>query len=65
VEGYAHTGRWSHALEQSTAAFRVSKQYVGPLLCTLWARIQRQTAASPERAQAISQVQNMFRCIKE
>jgi hypothetical protein len=65
VEGYAHAGQWSGALEQSTAAYRVSKQYVGPLLCTLWARIEQQTQASPQRAEALAQVRNMFRCERE
>jgi hypothetical protein len=62
VEGYAHVGQWSAAIDQSSKAYGVSKQYVGPLLCTLWARIEQQTSDSPQKGAATAEVQNMFRC---
>ena len=65
VEGYAHAGEWSLAIDQSARAYGVSRQYVGPLLCTLWARIDQQTPASPQKTEALTQVQSMFRCNKE
>ena len=65
VEGYAQTGEWSRAIAESDKAYGVSKQYVGPLLCTLWTRIEQQTPASLQKAEAMAQVQNMFRCKKE
>ncbi len=41
VEGYAHIGEWEKALEYSQVSYSVSKNYVGPLLCQLWGRIDR------------------------
>ena len=40
VEGYARTGDWSRALELSGTSYRVSRAFVGPLLCRLWSRIE-------------------------
>jgi len=62
IEGYAHVGEWDKALEYSKVSYKVSKEYVGPLLCQLWKRIGAETAESPERSEALAEVQSMFAC---
>jgi hypothetical protein len=63
IEGYAHAGDWQKAVEYSIASYKVSKNYVGPLLCTLWDRIERETAASAEQRSALTDVRNRFECL--
>lgn len=62
IEGYAHNGEWDKALDYSKASYRVSKEYVGPLLCQLWRRIEAETASSPERSAALAQIQKLLAC---
>ena len=62
IEGYAQTGDWDRALKLSNESYNVSKEYVGPLLCRLWERIETETAGAEERAEAISAAQNRFAC---
>src|SRR6266487_2801661 len=40
IEGFAHTGAWDRALKFSKESYKVSNDYVGPLLCRLWERIE-------------------------
>jgi protein involved in temperature-dependent protein secretion len=49
VEGYAHAGEWEKALEQAQISYQVSKSFVGPLLCRLWERIEREVPASSQK----------------
>jgi hypothetical protein len=65
IEGYAHAGDWERALDLSDASFRVSRSFVGPLLCGLWQRIEAETASSPERPRVLSEVQSMYACTHE
>ncbi|HEX5838773.1 MAG TPA: hypothetical protein VFY26_13150 [Anaerolineales bacterium] len=62
IEGYAHIGDWDLALKYSRESFRVSREYVGPLLCRLWERIETETANGPERDEALSKAKEMFAC---
>lgn len=67
IEGYAHTGDWDRAVKLSSEAYKVSKEYVGPLLCQLWQRIETETANDPamdesKRNEAILEAKNMFAC---
>jgi hypothetical protein len=62
IEGYAHDGDWGLALKYSRESFRVSREYVGPLLCQLWERIETETANGPERDEALSEAKEMFAC---
>ena len=62
IEGYAHSGDWGLALKYSRESFRVSREYVGPLLCRLWERIEAETANGPERDEALSEAKEMFAC---
>jgi hypothetical protein len=62
IEGYAHVGDWERALKLSRESYRVSKDYVGPLLCRLWERIETETTGGMERNEALSEVESMLAC---
>ena len=62
IEGYAHVGDWGQALKHSRDSYRVSKEYVAPLLCQLWDRIEAETEQSPERSEALDEVRSKFAC---
>lgn len=62
IEGYAHLGDWVRAINLSRESYRVSKEYIGPLLCQLWKRIEAGTTQSPERDETLIEVRNMFAC---
>jgi len=76
IEGYAHVGDWDKALEYSKVSYKVSKDYVGPLLCQLWERVASETDPSPGsdvrsgeavsmRIEALAEVQSKFACSHE
>jgi hypothetical protein len=67
IEGYAHTGDWDRALKLSNESYKVSKEYVRPLLCQLWKRIELETTDSSDRdaskrSKALSDAKNLFAC---
>ncbi len=62
VEGYAHAGEWDKALEYSGISYRVSKNVLGPLLCTLWDRIDREVPVSPVKNEFVIQAKTLFVC---
>lgn len=62
IEGYAHAGDWEKAVELSITSYRVSKSYMGPLLCKLWDRIERETESTAEQSSALSEVSAAFGC---
>ena len=62
IEGSAHMGDWQRAVELSRASYKVSKDYVGPLLCRLWERIKAESTGSAERSEALSDVASTFAC---
>jgi hypothetical protein len=62
IEGFAHTGDWKKAVESSKDSYRISKSFVGPLLCNLWGRIERETEDDPERATALDAARSEFEC---
>lgn len=61
IEGYAHTGNWSRALELSREV-RAVTPVMQPVLCRLWQRIARETPASLEQEQALRAVQAELAC---
>jgi len=63
IEGYAHVGDWKKAVELSNTSYKISKNYVGPLLCRLWDRIERQTQSTPEQVSALDKVRSEFECL--
>ncbi len=62
IEGYANVGDWKKAVELSTTSYKISKAYVGPSLCRLWDRIERETQSTPEQAAALVEVRSKFEC---
>jgi hypothetical protein len=62
IEGYAHRGDWEKALEYSQVSYKVSKNVVGPLLCRLWDRIDRDVPALPEKEDFVIQAKTLFVC---
>jgi hypothetical protein len=62
IEGYAHVGDWDKALKLSKESYKVSKEYVGPLLCRLWERIETEITDGPGRSEAISTAKDAFSC---
>jgi hypothetical protein len=62
IEGYTQVGDWDRALKLSKESYKVSKEYVGPLLCRLWERIETEAADGAEKSAAISNAKNMFAC---
>jgi len=62
IEGYAHTSDWGKAVELSQNSYKVSKNYVGPLLCILWERIGRETEVTPEQNVALNELQRKLEC---
>ena len=62
VEGYAHMGEWQKALKYAQMSYKVSKNYLGPLLCKLWERIDREVPTSPEKEDFVIQGKTLFVC---
>jgi len=65
IEGYAHVGQWKRAIELSNVSYKVSKEFVGPLLCRLWERIETETTGGVERSEALSELKSMYACTSE
>ncbi len=63
IEGYAHADDWKKAVELSQVSYKISKNYVGPPLCKLWARIARETEGTEEQKVTMETVQNKFECL--
>ncbi len=63
IEGYAHNGDLEKAVEYSVDSYKVSKNYVGPLLCKLWDRIERETENTPELLETLAKVREKFACL--
>jgi len=62
IEGYAHVGDWEQAIAYSQDSYQFSKNYVGPLLCRLWERIERETPESSQKDDFIRQAKTLFVC---
>lgn len=64
IEGYAHAGEWSRAVELSQRAYAFSTE-LGRPLCRLWTRIKTETTDSVKRSEVLSEVESMFLCSSE
>ncbi len=62
IEGYAHVGEWEKALEYSQVSYKVSKNYIGPLLCRLWYRLEREVPSSSDKDDFVIQAKTLFVC---
>ncbi len=63
IEGYAHVGSWEKARELSWTSYRISKDYVGPLLCKLWDRIESDMEIGIEEKSNIKEMLTKFECL--
>ncbi|MEA4906196.1 MAG: hypothetical protein VB089_01170 [Anaerolineaceae bacterium] len=61
IEGYAHTGKWTRALELTQEAGDITPLMQTPL-CRLWQRIDRETPESPEKDTALADVYGRLDC---
>jgi hypothetical protein len=59
IEGFAHTGDWSRALELTRDSAAVTN-LIHPSLCALWQRIARTTPDTTDRSGTLIQVQNLL-----
>ncbi|MEN9563452.1 MAG: hypothetical protein RIR73_1696, partial [Chloroflexota bacterium] len=55
-------GDWEKAVEYSKDSYKVSKSFVGPMLCMLWERIERETERVPEQVSAVGNAYREFEC---
>jgi hypothetical protein len=62
IEGHAHVGDWARAQELSLESYRVSKDYMAPMLCSLWNRIEAQTAPDDGQQAALRAMRKQFAC---
>jgi hypothetical protein len=63
IEGYAHEGKWSEVKDLALTSYKVSPAYVGPLLCKLLARIDRNVPASSDKESSLNQLNTKFECL--
>ena len=61
IEAFAHTGDWVQAAALTRESEQVS-EVIHPVLCRLWARIDRETDASPEHDQTVQSVREQLSC---
>ena len=61
IQGYAHMGDWTRAVELTTDSAVVTP-LIQSVLCTLWQDISVQTADSPEKTSALTQVSDLLAC---
>jgi hypothetical protein len=62
IEGYAHVGDWTRAVDLSREAHQVSPEVVSRMLCQLWKRIMAETASSEERSEALEAIRTISAC---
>ncbi len=63
IEGYAHASDWARAKELSVDAWRVSKEYLSPMLCALWNRIETETPQDADQKRAVAAIREKFACM--
>jgi len=61
IEGYAHTGNWAAAIEQTGLAADVSP-VLHPVLCRLWDRIDREAPVDDGHKQAVEEITSRLNC---
>ena len=63
IEGYAHEGEWNEVNDLSLTSYKISPAYVGPPLCKLLARIDRDVPDSNEKRSSLNELSTKFRCL--
>lgn len=63
VEGYARGGNWARVKELTIESYKVSPNYVGPLLCKFLNRLDREVSASKEKQTSLNELRTKFSCL--
>jgi len=63
IEGYAHTDNWTRAKELAIESYKVSPNYVGPLLCKLLNRLDREVPAGKDKQTSLNELHTKFSCL--
>jgi hypothetical protein len=63
IEGYAHQGQWARAHELAIQSYKVSPNYVGPLLCKLIDRIDHNVDAGNTEESSLNDLRTKFSCL--
>ena len=63
IEGYAHAGNWTRAKELAIESYKVSPAYVGPLLCKLLNRLDREVPAGKDKQTSLNELHTKFSCL--
>jgi hypothetical protein len=61
IEGYARAGRWQEAQEISLAAYDRDHR-IDARMCSLWARLVKETPAAQARDKAVEAVRGEIKC---
>ncbi|MBE0699280.1 MAG: hypothetical protein IH586_20345, partial [Anaerolineaceae bacterium] len=61
IEGYAHTGNWTRALELSQETYTITS-VTKPMLCRLWQRIDRETQPGKGKQESLDSIQSTLQC---
>ena len=61
IEGYAHVGKWSRAIELTHESLNVTPMMM-PILCQLWERISSSTPDSLEKDETIQNIMREMSC---
>jgi len=63
IEGYANLGNWDRVKELAIQSYKVSPNYVGPLLCKLLYRIDREVPAGNVKESSLNDLDTKFSCL--
>jgi hypothetical protein len=63
IEGYANSGNWERAGELALQSYKVSPNYVGPLLCKLLNRIGREAPTVNFKESSLNDLNTKFSCL--
>ncbi len=63
IEGYAHVGNWPRAVELAIAAYKISPNYMGPMLCKLLTRMDSQIPASNVKESSLNDLRTRLSCL--
>ena len=63
IEGYAHLGNWDRTKALAIQSYKVSPYYVGPLLCKLLNRIDKELPYGDIKESSLNDLYTKFSCL--
>jgi hypothetical protein len=63
IEGYAATGNWTRASELALESYKVSPKYVGPLICALLQKMERDLEDNTTNGTGLNELRTEFSCL--